>query len=391
MDCQENISVAPMPAIKQALSTKQNRQVLGAITNTAKCTAGPTANQPLKPPRTVLAQVPQIKIYQDERRPSVGSDSSSVTKSDGSFMVRDSPMIPESISSIDSSPRTSRRLAVIPNLDTDMSDPLSAPEYAQDIDQHLREAELRTRPKPHYMRKQNDLTQQMRTILIDWLVEVTIEYKMNDETLYLAVNYIDRFLSQMAVLRGKLQLVGTAAMLIASKFEEIYAPEVNEFVFITDDTYTRQQVLRMEHLMIKVLNFDICAVTPLQFLHRFLRAVNADSQTEQMAKFLCDLTLLEYNLVKHAPSLIATGAVVQAHYIITGNGWNDAIEHYSGYSWTTVSPVVSEIQLLHQVSLTSSHQTVVEKYKAVSGIPPRSGTPPNNATGDSLNITDCSV
>ena len=56
-----------------------------------------------------------------------------------------------------------------------MSDPLTAPEYAQDIDQHLREAEMRTRPKPHYMRKQNDLTQQMRSILIDWLVEVTFD------------------------------------------------------------------------------------------------------------------------------------------------------------------------------------------------------------------------
>lgn len=393
MDCQENVPVASMPAIKQALTGKSQstRPVLGAITNTAKCSAVTLSAQPIKPPRTVLSQVQptKVQVYQDvERRPSVGSDCSSAI----SPMVRDSPMIPDSISSIDSSPRTSRRMAVIPILDGDMSDPLTAPEYAQDIDQHLREAELRTRPKPHYMRKQNDLTQQMRSILIDWLVEVTIEYKMNDETLYLAVNYIDRFLSQMAVLRGKLQLVGTAAMLIASKFEEIYAPEVNEFVFITDDTYTRQQVLRMEHLMIKVLNFDICAVTPLQFLHRFLRAVNADEQTQLIARYLCDLTLLEYNLVKHQPSLIATAVVVQAHYITTGNGWNDAIEHYSGYSWGVVQPIVTEIQKCHQESLTSAHQTVVEKFKAVSGIIPRSGIPPNQATGDhSLNITDCSV
>lgn len=67
--------------------------------------------------------------------------------------------------------------------------------------------------------------------------------------------------------------------------------------------------------------------------------------------------------MKHAPSLIATAVVVQAHYIITGQGWNDAIEHYSGYNWNQVKPVISEIQLLHQVSLTSSHQTVLEKYK----------------------------
>ena len=89
------------------------------------------------------------------------------------------------------------------------------PEYAADIAAHLREAELRTRPKPNYLRKQTDLKPHMRAILIDWLCEVSIEYNLNDETLYLAVNYIDRFLSHMAVLKGKLQLVGTAAMLLA--------------------------------------------------------------------------------------------------------------------------------------------------------------------------------
>ena len=109
-------------------------------------------------------------------------------KSDLKSQIRDSPMISESISSINSSPRTSNRIVTIPNigkwlilignflslnLDADLSDPLLASEYAQDIDQHLREAEMRTRPKPHYMRKQNDLTAQMRTILIDWLVEVS--------------------------------------------------------------------------------------------------------------------------------------------------------------------------------------------------------------------------
>ena len=56
----------------------------------------------------------------------------------------------------------------------------------------------------------------------------------------------------MSVLRGKLQLVGTAAMFIAAKFEEIYPPDLAEFVYITDDTYSKKQVLRMEHLILKV-------------------------------------------------------------------------------------------------------------------------------------------
>lgn len=89
-------------------------------------------------------------------------------------------------------------------------------EYQGDILEYLREAELRNRPKFGYMRRQPDINKSMRTILVDWLVEVGEEYKLHGETLCLAVTYIDRFLSLMSVVRAKLQLVGTAAMFIAA-------------------------------------------------------------------------------------------------------------------------------------------------------------------------------
>ena len=76
--------------------------------------------------------------------------------------------------------------------------------------------QLKNRPKPGYMKKQPDITASMRSILVDWLVEVSEEYRLHNETLYLAVSYIDRFLSQMSVLRAKLQLVGTASMFLAA-------------------------------------------------------------------------------------------------------------------------------------------------------------------------------
>lgn len=87
------------------------------------------------------------------------------------------------------------------------------------------------------MKKQPDINDSMRTILVDWLVEVSEEYRLNGETLYLAVNYIDRFLSFMSVVRAKLQLVGATAILLAAKFEEIYPPEVSEFVYICDGEF----------------------------------------------------------------------------------------------------------------------------------------------------------
>lgn len=157
-------------------------------------------------------------------------------------------------------------------------------EYREDILEYLHEAETRHRPKPMYMRKQPDINHSMRTILVDWLVEVAEEYHLQTETLCLAVSYIDRFLSVMSVLRAKLQLVGTAAMFIAAKYEEIYPPEVAEFVYITDHTYTKSQVLRMEQLILRVLSFDLCVPTTSMFLLTYPVVDNLPKEVKFLAQ-----------------------------------------------------------------------------------------------------------
>lgn len=104
--------------------------------------------------------------------------------------------------------------------------------------------QLKRRPTTTYMESaQSDINPMMRSILLDWLVEVGQEYRLTSDTLFLAAALIDRFLSLVDVKRSRLQLVGVTAMLVASKYEEIYAPQVDEFCYITDNTYSREQVL----------------------------------------------------------------------------------------------------------------------------------------------------
>lgn len=148
------------------------------------------------------------------------------------------------------------------------------------------------------MKKQPDINDSMRAILVDWLVEVSEEYRLQSETLCLAVNYIDRFLSFMSVVRAKLQLVGTAAMFIASKYEEIYPPEITEFVYITDDTYTKQQVLRMEKLLLKVLSFDLCAPSALSFINLYTVMMIIPEKI----KFMAQVNIKSF--VKHLKGLV---------------------------------------------------------------------------------------
>lgn len=245
------------------------------------------------------------------------------------------------------------------------TDVINVTEYAEEIHQYLREAEIRYRPKAHYMRKQPDITEGMRTILVDWLVEVGEEYKLRAETLYLAVNFLDRFLSCMSVLRGKLQLVGTAAILLASKYEEIYPPEVDEFVYITDDTYTKRQLLRMEHLLLKVLAFDLTVPTTNQFLLQYLRRQGVCVRTENLAKYVAELSLLEADpFLKYLPSLIAAAAYCLANYTVNRHFWPETLAAFTGYSLSEIVPCLSE---LHKACLDITHrpqQAIREKYKA---------------------------
>ncbi|XP_042339393.1 G2/mitotic-specific cyclin-B2-like, partial [Plectropomus leopardus] len=113
-----------------------------------------------------------------------------------------------------------------------------------------------------------EITERMRALLVDWLVQVHSRFQLLQETLYLTVAILDRFLQVQPVSRRKLQLAGVTAMLVACKYEEMYAPEVGDFAYITDNAFTKSQILEMEQLVLRSLNFQLGRPLPLHFLRR---------------------------------------------------------------------------------------------------------------------------
>ncbi|CAG9856006.1 unnamed protein product [Phyllotreta striolata] len=250
-------------------------------------------------------------------------------------------------------------------------------EYQQDIWAYLKQRELLSRPKPEYMKKQPDITVQMRTILVDWLVEVAEEYKMHTETLYLAVNFVDRFLSYMSVVRAKLQLVGTAAMFLASKYEEIYPPEVTEFVYITDDTYTKRQITRMEHLILKVLEFDVSIPTPLVFISLMHISNNITTQTKFLAMYLSELGLLKgESYLGYLPSVVAASAIALARHTLNEAAWSLSLAQTSGYELRQLEGCIRFLSEAFEEAPSLAQHAIQDKYKSktyshVSTLQPR--------------------
>jgi cyclin B len=168
-----------------------------------------------------------------------------------------------------------------------------------------------------YMGHQTDINERMRAILMDWLIEVHYKFKLLPETLFLTVNLIDRYLEKaQGVHRSKLQLVGVTAMLIASKYEEIYAPEVKDFVYITDKAYSKEEILKMEYSILVTLSLDITAPSAFRFLERFSKLLHLTPQQLCLARYLIELPLIEYSMLRYSPSLMAASSAFLAQKII---------------------------------------------------------------------------
>ncbi|GAA0151064.1 kinase activator [Lithospermum erythrorhizon] len=257
------------------------------------------------------------------------------------------------------------------DIDSKHKDPQMCSLYAPDIYQHLKAMELGRRPLADYMEKmQKDITQTMRGILIDWLVEVAEEYRLVPDTLYLTVNLIDRFLSNNYVEKQKLQLLGVTCMLIASKYEEICAPRVEEFCFITDNTYSKEEVVKMESHILNYSGFHLSIPTTKKFLRRYIQAAQASYKVpsvelEFLANYLAELSLLEYSFLKFLPSLIAASAVFLARWTLdqSDNPWNHTLEHYTSYKQSELKMTVLALKHLQLNTSGCTLHAVREKYK----------------------------
>ncbi|PWN37118.1 uncharacterized protein FA14DRAFT_152529 [Meira miltonrushii] len=202
-------------------------------------------------------------------------------------------------------------------------------EYSADIFAYMAKCECRTMANPNYMDFQGEIRWHMRATLVDWLMQVHMRYHMMPETLWIAMNVVDRFLSARVVSLAKLQLVGVTAMFIAAKYEEILAPSVDEFVFMTENGYTRDEILKGERIILTTLDFNISSYcSPYSWCRRLSKADDYDIQTRTLAKFFMELTLFDHRFLRAKPSLIAAIAMYLARKMLGGT-WNEAFVYYS--------------------------------------------------------------
>lgn len=246
--------------------------------------------------------------------------------------------------------------------DEDMWDTSMVLEYSEDIFRHLRVMELRLLPDKGYMAMQKELTWALRKVLIDWLVASHHGLNLLPETLFLCVNYIDRFLSVKEISLSRFQLVGAVALFLAAKFEEINYLSVQDVSHMVENNYPPEEIVRAERFMIDILDFNLGYPGPMSFLRRVSKADDYDLECRSLAKYLLEVTLMDERFVGSPASWSAAVAHYMARFMLRQGAWSQKHMYFSNYTEEQLYPGVLALREGIEDPLTH-HKAVFEKYR----------------------------
>jgi G2/mitotic-specific cyclin-B, other len=206
-------------------------------------------------------------------------------------------------------------------------------EIAPEIYNTMRKQELFFKVEPDYLSKvqlPTEVKDTSRAFLVEWIIDVHRKFRLLPETLYVTVFLIDRFLSFKQIKKSQLHILGVTSLLIATKYEEIYPPELKDLLRVSENKFTRVEVLAMEKDMLHVLQFNITSPSAYRFLERFRRLSTTTANDDQVfffAQYLQEIALLDASLLKYRPSEIAAASLIlSAKNIKRINPWNKEME-----------------------------------------------------------------
>lgn len=241
------------------------------------------------------------------------------------------------------------------------NDPFAVAEYAEEIFQYYKNRE-NVFPIDKYIDRQPDVSKSMRSILVDWMVEVQESFELNHETLYLAVKIIDLYLTKNTITRDVLQLVGSTAIFIACKFDERIPPYVDDFLYICDDAYNRKELISMEIKILKTIGYDLGIPLSYRFLRRYARCGKVCMEDLTLARYILELSLMDYELIDASDSLLAAAALFLAKAIKEDATWNETLSHYSGYKVEDIRHIVYHLHNMLSQPPKEHLKTIRNKY-----------------------------
>lgn len=259
------------------------------------------------------------------------------------------------------------------NIDIE-TDEFNCTDYAVSIFEYYRARDKKFKIGD-YIKEQPHINKQMRLLLVDWMVEVQQQLEFNHEILYLSVKLLDLYLNSKLIEKEKLQLLGGAAMLVACKFEERMAPPLDDFIYVSDNAYDRNELVKMEIDILRTLKYDIGIPLSYTFLRRYAKCVKADMKFLTLARFILELSLQDYKFASVKDSLKACAALYLALKMaeryegskisienLSDTEWNSTLCHYTGAYLSDFIEYIPNLNDLVKTAHASRYKTILKKY-----------------------------
>ena len=137
-------------------------------------------------------------------------------------------------------------------------------------------------------------------------------------------------------MKNQLHLLGVGALLISTKYEEIYPPDLRDLLAVSENKFSREQVLTMEQSILHALNFKVTSPSTYRFLERFRRLEDTfdDKEVFFFAQYIQEVAMLDASLLKFTPSQIAAASLILSTKQLKKkeNIWGKDLEKFSEYT-----------------------------------------------------------
>lgn len=223
------------------------------------------------------------------------------------------------------------------------------PHYAWDSFNYDRQQETKFKTEK-YLNNEDDLEHELmaqrRAELVDWLVEIQMTFVLDHEPLYMAIKLADQYLMKKHIPSEQYQLLFMTCILISAKFDERVPPiTISDLIQLAKSKfgikYNKKQIISLEVDLLSTLNFNIRFPLSYGFLRRFARCTRSDMKTLNLARYILESSLMDYEMIDVLESKMAAGSLLLAFRMLRPDGaWDETARFYTGYEEKELHPLL---------------------------------------------------
>uniref|UniRef100_A0AC35UCS1 Cyclin N-terminal domain-containing protein n=1 Tax=Rhabditophanes sp. KR3021 TaxID=114890 RepID=A0AC35UCS1_9BILA len=217
------------------------------------------------------------------------------------------------------------------------------PVFMDDTFKYLIHLDERDALDINFMGNQSEINHEMRAVLVEWLIEIASDFQLEHDTLHYAISLVDRMIQNLDIPSNKFQLVGGTCLFILNKYEEEKPKEMKDFVYMSDTCFDGDEVVKMERVIMRTVDFKIITPTALAFIDFICHKLGYGEVHYQLCLFAADISLLAGGLGVGRKLVVGAACVAYANSCLNREAWSGQLEELCNVKKVDVMSLLKDI------------------------------------------------